>query len=82
MIDRLTPIAAPSAERPTIALPALVVRLTGDRSAVAKGQPVGWSPDLARVLSPPRHELASTYRDSDFLNLEAALRAPPGTRCI
>jgi hypothetical protein len=82
LLDRLTPSAAPPAERQATATPAALAKLTGDRSAVAKGQPVGWSPDLARVLSLPRRDLASTYDDSDFAALEGALRAPAGTRCI
>jgi hypothetical protein len=82
LLDRLNPGAATSAERRATATPAPLAKLTGDRSAVAKGQPVGWSPDLARVLGLPRRDLASTYGDSDFAALEAGLRAPAGTRCI
>jgi hypothetical protein len=71
--------AAPEGPRPS-SPPAAVAKLTGDRAAVAKGQPVGWSPDLARVLSLPRRHLASA--DGDFASLESALRVPPGSRCI
>jgi len=82
LLDRLKPCAATSAERRATASPLPVAKLTGDRSAIAKGQPVGWSPDLARVLSLPRRDLASTFGDSDFATLEGALRVPPETRCI
>lgn len=82
LIDRLNPGAATSAERRATALPAPVAKLAGDRSAIAKGQPVGWSPDLARVLSLLRRDLASTFGDRDFATLEGALRVPHGTRCI
>jgi hypothetical protein len=82
LLDRLNPGAATPAEPRATSTPASLAKLTGDRSAVVKGQPVGWSPDLARVLSLPRRDLASTYGDSDFASLEAALRAPSGTRCI
>ncbi|NVJ08374.1 helicase [Myxococcus sp. AM001] len=81
LLHRLHPGAATFADSPAAAAPTALAKLAGDRSPIAKGQPVGWSPDLARVLSLPRRDLASTYADADFAALEATLRAPADTRC-
>ncbi|MCP3099004.1 helicase [Myxococcus sp. K15C18031901] len=81
LLHRIHPGAAPHAEHPITVAPVVVAKLTGDRATFTKGQPVGWSPDLARVLDLPRRDLAGSYSRADFATLEASLRAPPGTPC-
>ncbi|WP_141592257.1 DEAD/DEAH box helicase [Myxococcus sp. AB056] len=81
LLSRLSQGGTSVAECRPFSAPTALAKLAGDRSTIAKGQPVGWSPDLARVLSLPRRDLASTYGAADFAALEAALRAPADTRC-
>ncbi|QSQ10770.1 helicase [Myxococcus landrumensis] len=81
LLHRLNPSAAPRAERPVATAPVALAKLAGERAAIAKGQPVGWSPDLARVLSLPRKNPAFTHRALSLVMMENALRVPAGTQC-